>query len=113
MYDRTFYLGSCHGYLQQQGFTGGWQDCHCPHLFKLASKMEVIQESVGDPSNIMHSFNKRPICLVCDDPCTLSAYEFAHYPEESELCLGERKGCFEVPSESHRPSKDIDCKVHD
>ena len=97
--------------MQQQGRTGGWQDCHCPHLFKLASKMEVIQESVSDPSNICHSFKKRPICVVCDDACTLTDYEFIHYPEESETCLGSRRGCFEAPSDSKEPSRDIECKV--
>ena len=106
-----YYLGPCHGYLQQRGRTGGWQDCHCPHLFKLCSKMESIQESVADPSDIMHSFKKRPICLVCDDACTLVEYELAHYPDDSERCLGTRKGCFEEPSELCKPTDKIDCKV--
>ena len=108
-----YVAGSCHGYMQQQGRTGGWQDCHCPHLFKLCSKMETIQESVADPSNILHSFKKRPICVVCDDACTLAEYEMLHYPEDSERCLGDRKGCFQKPDEHIMPSLGIDCKVRE
>ena len=96
--------------MQEQGRTGGWQDCFCPHLFKLASKMEVIQESVSDPSDIIHSMKKRPILIVCDDACTLADFECAHYPEDSARCLGDRKGCFEVPSETRKPRHGIDCK---
>ena len=72
--------------------------------------MEVIQESVADPSNIIHSFKKRPILHICDDACTLSAYEIAHYPEESLRCLGDRRGCFEIPSDSRKPMSNVDCK---
>ena len=48
-----------------------------------------------DPSNIVHSLKKRPILHILDDPCTLSEFERIHYPADSDVCLGERKGCFE------------------
>ena len=106
-----FVIGPCHGYLQERGRTGGWQDCFCPHLFKICSKMETVQESVSDPSNIIHSMKTRPILHICDDACTLAEYELVHYPESSELCFGGRKGCFETPEEGREPVSNIDCKV--
>lgn len=89
---KCLYLGTCHGYTQQRGRTGGLQDCYCPHLFKIGTKVEAIQESVADPSNLIHSMKKRPVLHICDDPCTLVEYERAHYPADSMLCLGDRKG---------------------
>ena len=103
--------GSCHGYTIERGRTGGWQDGHCPHLFKIASKMETVQESVSDPSNIIHSMKSRPILHICDDPCTLVEYEAVHYPEDSATCFSGRKGCFEAPRQGHKPTSNIDCKV--
>ena len=64
-----------------------------------------------DPSNIVHSLKKRPILHILDDPCTLSEFERIHYPADSDVCLGERKGCFEKPSEHVDPTIGIDCKV--
>ena len=32
-----------------------FQDMHCPHLFKLATKLQACQESVSDPSDLVHS----------------------------------------------------------
>ena len=42
-------------------------------------------------------------------------YNFSHsflkYPLESQITLGvDRRGCFEPPSETEPPNKDIDCK---
>ena len=73
--------------------------------------MESVQESVSDPSNIIHSMKKRPVLHVCDDPCTLVEYELVHYPEDSDICFSGRKGCFETPKEGHEPLCNIDCKV--
>ena len=27
--------GICHSYIYERGRTGGWQDMHCPHCFKV------------------------------------------------------------------------------
>ena len=32
-----------------------FQDMHCPHLFKLGAKLQACQESVSDPSDLVHS----------------------------------------------------------
>lgn len=73
--------------------------------------MEAVQESVSDPSNIIHSLKFRPVLHICDDACTLAEYEILHYPEESQACLSDRKGCFEKPVEGQDPKCNIDCKV--
>ena len=73
--------------------------------------MQAVQESVSDPSNIIHSMKKRPILHICDDACTLAEYELVHYPEDSEVCFSDRKGCFEIPKVGHKPRSNIDCKV--
>ena len=49
------FIGPCHTYIQQRGKTAGFQDCHCPHRFKICTKMQAAQETVSDPSNIIHS----------------------------------------------------------
>ena len=107
----SLFQGTCHGYMQERGRTGGMQDCHCPHLFKIGTKVQALQESVMDPSNIVHSLKKRPILHVLDDPCTLAMFEEIHYPVDSGVCLGDRKGCFEKPSEHSDPTTGVDCKV--
>ena len=28
---------------------------HCPHLFKVGAKMQACQESVSDPSDLVHA----------------------------------------------------------
>ena len=104
-------IGPCHSYIQTRDRTGVWQDCHCPHRFKIASKMQSVQESVSDPSNIIHSLVKRPILHICDGACTSVEFEFVHYPKESELCFGDRKGCFQIPVPGEKPTRNIDCKV--
>ena len=62
---------------------------HCSHLFKVGSKIQACQESVSDPSDLIHSlkvgvyiyliyyyvkvkliFQKIPVLMICDDPCT-------------------------------------------
>ena len=37
------------------------QDMHCPHLFKLGAKLQACQESVSDPSDLVHSLKVRLI----------------------------------------------------
>ena len=105
------FIGPCHTYIQQRGKTAGFQDCHCPHRFKICTKMQAAQETVSDPSNIIHSMKKRPIVLICDDACTVAEYETIHYPHDSEICFGERKGCFQKPVKGIKPTSGIDCKV--
>ena len=74
--------------------------------------MQAAQETVSDPSNIIHSMRKRPIVHVCDDACTVAEYERIHYPEDTEICFGDRKGCFEKPVKGLKPTSGIDCKVN-
>ena len=50
-----------------------------------------------------------PICLVCDDPCTFVAHSFLHYPTEAELAYGDRRGCFQKPSDVVPPQSGISC----
>ena len=38
--------GPCHGYTCKRGRTGGFTDVFCDHLFKVASKVQSMQESV-------------------------------------------------------------------
>ena len=59
-----------------RGQTVGWTDVHCEHLFKIGSKLHAVQESVSDPSDILHSMRKYPVCHVCDDSCTYIRYNF-------------------------------------
>ena len=62
-------VGPCHTYVQQRGRTGGWMDAWCIHDFKIGAKMESIQESVSDISDIIHSMKKFPVLHILDDPC--------------------------------------------
>ena len=43
---------------------------YCEHLTKVASKFMPVQESVSDPSDIIHSLKKMPVVHLMDDPCT-------------------------------------------
>ena len=45
-------------------------DCWCSHDFKVGAKMEVMQESVSDISDIVHCLKKLPPLHCLDDPCT-------------------------------------------
>ena len=36
--------------------------------------MHAIQESVSDPSDVLNSMKKYPVCHVCDDSCTFVRY---------------------------------------
>ena len=56
-----------------------------------------------------HLHHLCPVCLCCDDPCTYVAHSFARYPTESELAFGERRGCFEKPSDEVPPRSGISC----
>ena len=38
--------GPCHGYTCKRGQTGGFTDVYCDHLFKVATKVQSVQESV-------------------------------------------------------------------
>ena len=38
--------GPCHGYTSKRGRTGGFTDVFCDHLFKVASKVQSMQETV-------------------------------------------------------------------
>ena len=47
--------GPCHAYTVKRGRTGGFTDVFCDHLFKVASKIQSVQESVRQvPSTIVH-----------------------------------------------------------
>ena len=61
--------GPCHNYVQERGRTGGWTDAWCQHDMKVASKIETMQETVSDVSDVVHSLKKFPVLLVMDDPC--------------------------------------------
>ena len=63
--------GPCHTYTQNRGRTGGWTDMWCQHEMKIASKLETMQESVSDVSDILHTMKKIPPVHVLDDPCHL------------------------------------------
>ena len=63
--------GPCHNYIQQRNRTGGWTDMWCQHDVKVGSKMEAMQESVSDVSDIVHSMKKFPPVHCLDDPCHL------------------------------------------
>ena len=63
--------GVCHAYVQVQGRTAGFQDLWCQHETKIGSVMQTLQESVTDPSDLVHSMKKLPKVHLCDDSCTL------------------------------------------
>ena len=52
---------------------------------------------------------KLPVGLVCDDACGYVANCFQRYPTESELAFGEKRGCFEKPSDDVAPTRGISC----
>ena len=52
---------------------------------------------------------KMPPLLICDDACTFVSHSLQRYPVTSELAYGEKRGCFEKPSEHNPPQKDISC----
>ena len=56
-------------YTQLRGRTGGWTDVWCPHDTKIGSKLEALQESVSDVSDVLHSMKKLPTLHILDDPC--------------------------------------------
>ena len=61
---RNEILGPCHQYVQQRKRTGGWTDVWCPHNIKVASKMEARQETVSNPSDVVHSMKKLPVLHI-------------------------------------------------
>ena len=61
--------GPCHSYVHHSKRTGGWMDCWCPHDMKVGAKLEVMQESVSDISDIIHCMKKFPKLHLLDDPC--------------------------------------------
>ena len=82
----------------------------CPHETKVGAKMEALQESVSDVSDILHSLRKLPPLHVLDDPCHLVSHSFLKYPLESQLTLNDkRRGCFENPSDKRDPQTGLDC----
>ena len=74
IFDKVLLSGPCHQYVHQRGRTGGWQDLWCPHETKIGAKMEALQESVSDVSDIIHSLKKLPTLHVLDDPCHFVRY---------------------------------------
>ena len=47
--------------------------------------------------------------VVCDDPCTLVQHDAPHrVPFLAEFAYGETKGCFELPSATKAPTKNLD-----
>ena len=101
----------------------------CPHNTKVGSKMETMQETVSDVSDVLHCMKKLPTVHILDDAChftrlkvrqshhciimiiwLICSHSFIKYPEESRLSLGsERRGCFEAPSEHKEPTMGINC----
>ena len=61
--------GTIFAYVQQRGRTGGWMDAWCPHNTKVGAKLETMQESVSDISDIIHCLEKMPKLHILDDPC--------------------------------------------
>ena len=61
--------GPCHSYVQQRNRTGGWTDVWCPHNTKIGSKMETMQETVSDVSDVIHCMKKLPTLHILDDAC--------------------------------------------
>jgi hypothetical protein len=49
-------------------------DAWCTHDFKIGAKMEVMQESVADISDIIHCMKKFPPLHILDDPCHFVRY---------------------------------------
>ena len=49
------------------------------------------------------------LLAICDDPCTLVQHIEHRDGTIAELAYGETKGCFEKPSHTKKPTKDIDC----
>ena len=45
-------------------------DVWCDHDSKVGAKMETMQESVSDVSDIVHCMKKLPKLHVLDDACT-------------------------------------------
>ena len=70
------FLGPCHTYIQQRKRTGGWTDVWCPHEVKVGSKLESLQESVSDVSDIIHSLKKMPTLHLLDDACHFVRYKY-------------------------------------
>ena len=100
--------GPCHKYIVKRGRTGGFTDVFCEHLFKIASKVQSLQESVSDPSDVVQSMKKMPKVHILDDSCNYVRYRIQKYPEQSAVAFGTLKGCFELPS-TKKPSGSIDC----
>ena len=85
---------------------GGCQDAgHSGKMqLKIAKVYVVIQETVSDVSDCLHTMKKLPMGLFMDDPCHFITHELHNNPVEAELCYGrERRGCFESPSEFRKP----------
>ena len=90
--------------------------------------MQACQESVSDPSDLIHSmkvlvlfmsrynmklrsshFRKSDPLLVCDDACTYVSHTLQRYPIVGQLAYGEKRGCFEKPQEDTLPQENISC----
>ena len=71
--------------------------------------MQACQETVSDPADLLFSLKKLPVLAVCDDPCTLVQHIGHRDDQIAMLAYGETLGCFEKPSMTEPPSKDIDC----
>ena len=52
---------------------------------------------------------KRPLVHIMDDSCNYVRYYEHKYPEEGKLAYGSKRGCFEAPSDSKKPSGGLDC----
>ena len=70
LYDGMIFQGPCHSYTHERDQTGGFTDMYCEHLTKVGSKLMAVQESVSDPSDIIHSMKKMPVVHILDDSCT-------------------------------------------
>ena len=71
--------------------------------------MQACQESVSDPTDLLFSMKKLPILAICDDPCTLIQHIGHRFPTEAKLAYGETQGCFEKPSMTKPPTKNLPC----
>ena len=40
----VYLKGICHKYIYERGRTGGWQDMHCSHLFKVLCAGQLVFE---------------------------------------------------------------------
>ena len=49
---------------------------HCPHLFKLGAKIQACQESVSDPSDLVHALKVNANNSMCYN---IKQFNFRNY----------------------------------